>query len=325
MKIRKLAGILAGTATIFFLSGQASKAQETLKPDATFLFAQRDSSSLYMDVYYPADGSESTFLGERKPTILFVFGGGFKGGHRDGDYQKSWFRLLVEQGFTVAAIDYRLGLKDVTKMGLGQASLLYNSIHMAVEDLYSATNYIIENAEEVDIDPSNIVISGSSAGAITVLQADWEICNSTPLSKMLPEGYRYAGVMSFSGAIYSKKGKVRYRDLEPAPTLMFHGTDDRIVTYKQISLFNQKFQGTGKISKQFISKGYDYNIYRFEGNGHEIAAAMISTFPEQIRWLQTNVMYKEKRTVDALVSDPDIEPFTIKDTKTLYGGNVKID
>lgn len=325
MKKLTFAVLAACLLALISMSQHECRAQEILKPDATFMFAERDSAQLFMDVYYPADGSDGTFLGEKKPTILYVFGGGFKGGRRDTGYAKRWFRLLVEQGFTVAAIDYRLGLKDVTKMGLGQASLLYDAIQMAVEDLYAATNYIIDNAVDVDIDPASIVIAGSSAGAITVLQADWEICNSTPLSKVLPEGFRYVGVMSFSGAIYSKMGKVRYRDLEPAPTMMLHGTADNIVPYKQIRLFNQAFQGTGKIAKEFISKDYDYNIYRFDGNSHEIAAAMVTTFPEQIRWLETNIICKEKRTVDTLVNDPEIQPFVIGDVKDIYSGSVNLD
>ncbi|MDO5442332.1 MAG: alpha/beta hydrolase [Bacteroidia bacterium] len=305
--------------------GLKCAAQDFVEPDETYLYAEKDSTQLYLDIYYPSDGSEMTVNGVNKPTILYVFGGGFKGGSRDSYGTRAWFKMLADEGFTIVAIDYRLGLKNATKMGIGQAKLLYEAIRMAVEDTFSATNFLLENSEELDIDPSSIVVSGSSAGAITALQAEWEICNGSELASVLPEGFNYAGVMSFAGAIYSKQGSVRYKT-EPAPTLMFHGTADKIVTYKQIRLFNQAFQGTGKISKQYIRKDYDYNIYRFDGNSHEIAGAMVNTIPEQVRWLNTNVIAKEKRIVDALVSDPSIRKFNFgNNVKELYGGDVNLE
>ena len=48
------------------------------------------------------------------------------------------------------------------------------------------------------------------------------------------------------------------------------------------------------------------SIYRFKGRGHEIANNMVISFPDEIRFLETNVMRKEKRIVDAMVDDPSI-------------------
>lgn len=295
-----------------------------VKPDETYMYAEKDSTQLFMDIYYPADGSEMTVNGVNKPTILYVFGGGFKGGRRDSRSAQRWFKLLADEGFTIVAIDYRLGLKNVSKMGIAQASLLYEAIQMAVEDAFSATEFIVSNREMLDIDPSSIVISGSSAGAITALQAEWEISNRTPLAGMLPAGFNYAGVMSFSGAVFTKNGGARYK-YEPAPTLMFHGTADKIVTYRQIRVFNQAFQGTAKLARVFKYNDYDYNIYRFVGNSHEIAGAMIETFPEQLNWLNTNIIGKEKRTVDARVNDPSIFKWNMGNVNNIYNGNVNLE
>lgn len=317
---------LVSFSVIAILAGSLrSYAQGYAEPDATYLYAVKDSCQLYLDIYYPADGSEMTLRdGSNKPALLYVFGGGFKGGRRDSRGVKPWFKLLADEGYTIIAIDYRLGLKDVKKMGLAQANLLYKAIRMAVEDTYSATNFILDNADDLDINPDAIIVCGSSAGAITALQAEWEICNGTALASVLPEGFNYAGVMSFAGAIYSKHGKVRYKR-EPAPALMLHGTADKIVTYKQIRLFNQAFQGTGKLSKQYKTKDYNYNIYRFDGNGHEIAGAMLNTVPEQLRWIETNVIKKEKRNIDAHIYDSTIVRFGIGNVKDLYGGSVNLE
>ena len=319
MTIRRFAAAAAVLTALICAKAPDCRAQDLLKPDETFMFAEKDSLQLFMDVYYPADGSEMTVDGVNKPTILYVFGGGFKIGSRDNATARHWFRLLTDEGFTVVAIDYRLGLKG--KEGMGSINDVYNAIQMAVEDLFSATKYILENAEEVDIDPSSLVIAGSSAGAITVLQAEWELCNRYGSSTMLPLDFRYAGVMSFAGAIYSRKGTIHYTR-EPSPTLMFHGTNDKIVTYRQIHLFNHAFQGSNVIARVMKNNGFNYCIFRYKDNGHEIAAAMYKTFPEQLAWLEHNIIGKEKRIIDATVNDPSIEVFQVNDLKTLYKGGV---
>ena len=199
------------TAFMLLLAGFAASAQNSLlSPDGTYVYEKRDTCDLFMDVYDPADGSEETFMGHRKPTIIFMFGGGFVGGQRDNQSYNSWFRQLTENGYRVISIDYRLGLKGASKMGIAQVNLLDKAIHMAVEDLFSATNFILENAEQLGVERDNIVISGSSAGAISVMQAEYEVANRTSYASVLPQDFNYAGVMSFAGAILSRKGKVKY-------------------------------------------------------------------------------------------------------------------
>ena len=176
---------------------------------------------------------------------------------------------------------------------------------MAVEDLFSATNFIIDNADQLGVDPENIVISGSSAGAISVMQAEYEIANRTQWASVLPQNFNYAGVMSFSGAILSRKGKVKY-ETAPCPTLMLHGTADKLVPYKQIAFFNLGFFGGGKLVERFKKFGYNYNMYHFVDYGHEIAGSMSTTVDLQIKFLENNVMQKKNRIVETWIEDPNV-------------------
>ena len=73
--------------------------------------------------------------------------------------------------------------------------------------------------------------------------------------------------------------------------------------------------------KSYGKSGYIYNIYRFDGNQHEIASAFIRTFPEQLRFLETNVIKKEKRIIDATVNDPSIKVWKYNSLKEIYQGN----
>ena len=311
------------TAALMLISAAAgfiAQAKSTpISPDGTYLYVERDTCSLYMDVYNPAKGSQTSIDGKQKPTVVFMFGGGFIGGARDDESYNEWFRMLTQNGYRVVSIDYRLGLKGSKRVGVAQVNVLDKAIHMAVEDLFSATAFMIENAETLGIDPANIVISGSSAGAISVMQAEYEICNRTSWAKALPEGFNYAGVMSFSGAILSRKGKVKYEE-EPCATLMLHGTADALVPYNQIAFFNLGFFGGGKLVERFKKFGYSYNMYHFIDYGHEIAGSMNTTLDLQIKFLECNVMGGKDRIVEAWIEDPNVYKGSgPQSRKELYG------
>ena len=293
--------------------------KESITPDGTYMFAQRDTCDLYLDVYNPAKGSETTFNGKAKPTVIFMFGGGFIRGTRDDQDYHKWFRTMTQNGYRVISIDYRLGLKGSNKVGIAQVNVLDKAIHMAVEDLFSATTFIIDNADHLDVDPSNIVISGSSAGAISVMQAEYEISNMTKWAAVLPEGFNYAGVMSFSGAILSREGKVDFKK-KPCPVLMLHGTADELVPYKQIAVFNLGFFGGGKLVKRWQKYGYNYNMFHFIGYGHEIAGSMGTTTDLQFKFLENNVMQGKERIIEAWLTDPDVYKGSgPQSRKELYG------
>ena len=288
-------------------------------PDETYMFAKRDTCELFMDIYHPAKGSQTTFNGTEKPTVIFMFGGGFIHGTRDNESYHKWFKMMTENGYRIVSIDYRLGLKGSNKVGVAQVNVLDQAIHMAVEDLFSATTFIIDNQEQLGIDPKNIVISGSSAGAITVMQAEYEISNRTHWTSVLPQDFNYKGVMSFSGAILSREGKVDF-ELEPCPTLMLHGTADKLVPYKQIKILWLGFFGGGKLVERFEKFGYNYNMYHFVDYGHEIAGSMETTMDLQLRFLETNVMQGKKRIVEAWIEDPDVwKGSGPQSRKELYG------
>lgn len=288
------------------------------QPD-TYMFEKRDTCDLFLDIYNPAEGSRTTYKDKEKPTILFMFGGGFIRGTRNDESYLPWFKAMTEDGYRIISIDYRLGLKGSNKVGVAQVNVLDKAIHMGVEDLFSATRFICDNAETLGINPSDIVIAGSSAGAIIAMQAEYEICNKTSWTEVLPEGFRYAGVMSFSGAILSREGKVDYKVHTPAPTLMLHGTADELVPYKQIAFFNLGFFGGGKLVERFKKFGYNFNMFHFIDYGHEVAASMKTTMDLQKRFLETNVIEGKKRIIEAWISDPDVyKGFGPQSRKELY-------
>ena len=279
------------------------------QPDRTVLFAVRDTCELLLDFYQAAPDAGPCADAPRKPLIIHVFGGAFVTGRRNQPDDRIWYRELADAGYNVAAIDYRLGMKGQEfKANMASLKVLRNAIQIAVDDLLSATVYMINNAAAFGVDPDRIIVSGSSAGAITALQAEWEICNGMEPARVLPEGFNYAGVMSFAGAVFSLQGGVRFPQ-KPCPVLLFHGTADRIVTYRKIALFGIQFAGSDALAKKLAKIGANYQIYRFNDRGHEVAASMRRNVPEELRFLEENAIKGLHRTVEALVDDEGLPDF----------------
>jgi len=297
------------------LIGLSASAQ-TIKPTATYKYVHRDTCDLYLDYYKPASGTDTA----GKPTIMFVFGGGFIRGHRDAEAYLPWFKRLSEDGFPVVSIDYRLGLKGKGKVGLTTTHYMVDACNVGVEDVCAAVAYLTEHASELGIDPKNIVLSGSSAGAIISLCTDWQIANKTSQTKELPAGFKFAGIISYSGAIFSTKGPVKYAST-PSPTCFLHGTADKLVPYNQTAFFNIWFEGTNPLSRTWHHKKYNYNVYRFKDNTHEIAESQMQTYDLVMDFIKHNVMNGEKRIIDKTIDDLDIEKMQMNSQTDLYKDN----
>lgn len=233
----------------------------------TFHYATHDGEALYLDRYMTEVAGE-----ELRPVMIFAFGGGFVGGERDREYYADYFRRLAEAGIVAVSIDYRLGLKSIPE-GIGlidMIGMLKNAVNIAVEDMYAATCYVLDNQKEWRIDPEKIMVSGSSAGAITALQAEWNRCNDTALAAVLPEGFRYAAVVSCAGAIFTTKGKPKF-EAEPAPMLLFHGSSDSNVPYNKASVMGVGFYGSEYVARQLEKLDAPYYFYAVEYADHSLA------------------------------------------------------
>lgn len=277
--------ILLLLSTINSFSQQTSLNKEILKQ--TLTYSTKDTAVLKMDIY------SNDVLTVKKPCVVFVFGGGFITGSRDASLYQLYFNRLAENNYKVISIDYRLGLKGAKWPTIFNTSVLKNAIAMAVTDLYDATGYLISNAERLGIDTSQVILSGSSAGAITVLQADWEKRNHTTISKSLPENFQYKGVIAFAGAILSYTGKPKYH-IPPAPTMMFHGTEDKVVIYNKVKLFNRGMFGSRYLARFFKKQKYPYYFQLVRGAGHEIAGTPMKKNLNDILWFIDTYIFKKK-------------------------------
>lgn len=275
----------------------------------THLYAVKGADSLYLDHYIsPVEG--------KRPCMMFVFGGGFVGGQRDNEMYSKYFNFLTDNGYDVVSIDYRLGLKSLSSTPdismKDVISLLNNAINIAVEDLFSATLYVLENAAEWQIDTRQIVTSGSSAGAITVLQAENALCNLTPSAAVLPADFRYAGVLSYAGAIFSLKGEPKWKRT-PAPIMFFHGSADRQVPYGKATMFGIGFYGPTFLVKEFNKQEWPHWFYDIEYHTHDIAGLpMFQNHNEILTFLTDFVKERRPLTITTTVRDKALKKVDTK-------------
>jgi predicted esterase len=207
-----------------------------------------------------------------RPCMIFAFGGGFVKGVRNHEYYSIYFERLAREGIVVVSIDYRFGLKNLDADGgmVAMIGAFDNAVNMAVEDMYCATNFVIANSQEWAVDTTKIMLSGSSAGAITAVQAEWMRANGAWRAQVLPKDFRYAAVVSCAGAIFSIKGKPKF-DATPAPMLLFHGTSDKNVPYDHASMFGVGFYGSAYITKLLDKLDSPYWFYSAEYVDHKMA------------------------------------------------------
>lgn len=294
----------------------------TMTAQETYLYAKRDTCNLFMDIYRPSEGADTTFEGVDKPAILFLFGGGFVTGARTDDFYQPWYKLLNDNGYTVIAIDYRLGMKGY-QIGKGLRGMykaceqFKKSQDAGVEDVFSAINFLSDNKDETGIDPDNLVIAGSSAGAIIAMACEYEIVNGGTLANALPEGYNFRGVMSFAGAIISISGAPVFA-AEPCPMLMFHGTADKAVSYKHLGTIKRGNWGSSHFASQFARKGYPYVFYRFKNRTHDVAAYIEVMWDKEKDFLEQDVMLGGRRTIDEVIDDPTLPSWGNITLKSIY-------
>lgn len=285
----------------------------------TYMFVERDSS-LCLDVYKPETPRAD------KAAVLMAFGGGFFSGERNNDQMKRWASALLEHGFTVISIDYRLGFKDSDFVAshsrlLQLPDLFMHCIDIAVQDCAAAVAWVCSNAGMLDIDPSKLILTGSSAGAITILQLDYYRANSMSGASALPAGWKPVAVIPYSGGVMCRDSKLKYAT-DPAPTMLLHGTKDRIVTYKSIGLpFGKKMHGGKKMDKALTRQDIPHWFIRFDGIGHEVADWLPGSVDLFCAFVDLTLAGRIT-TLDATMTDSGLKPtaWAQMNMFQLYGG-----
>ena len=237
------------------------------------------TQTLYLDVYEPAGDD----LSER-PLVIFMFGGAFVGGSRNSPVMVELCTRYAKMGYVAATIDYRL---TPTLIWNGTEQNAYKAVIKAIHDLKSAIRFLRMNDELYDdfkIDTSRIYAGGSSAGAISSVNAAY-INNESEIPESIfdfviesggLEGYSgnpgynsaFYGVVNLSGAI----GHYDWIETGDIPIVSVHGDEDTVVPYADelLTLFgiNVQVYGSFIIHQTMTELGNQSALHTFEGEGH---------------------------------------------------------
>ena len=116
------------------------------------VYKEIDQRDLLLDLYHPTNGNKEA----PHPVIIYTHGGGWAAGSKQGIANGSFkvvFRQLLDHGFAVASVDYRLCRPD---SGV--------TMRDCVIDSKDAVRYLSKNSNTLQLDPARFFVMGDSAG-----------------------------------------------------------------------------------------------------------------------------------------------------------------
>lgn len=252
-------------------------AQEKPKPKPPVL---PPGTQVLRDIEYVANGHErqklDLYLPEKaakpSPLVVWIHGGGWRGGSKENP-PLLW---LLERGYAVASINYRLS----------QHAPFPAQIH----DCKAAIRWLRANASKYGIDPNRIGVAGGSAGGHLVallgtggdvqelegnlgvtgvssrVQAVCDIFGPADFVRFEPLNRDPKSVLAqlLGGTVEEKKklarlaSPVTHASKDDPPFLILHGTADKVVPIAQSEILEQTLK----------QAGVEVTLVKIEGAGH---------------------------------------------------------
>lgn len=263
----------------------------------TYTYKNVDSKKkLKFDFYKPTEAKSES------PLLIYVHGGGFSGGKRNSKNAVRFAKQMAERGYAVASVSYRLTMRNVGFGCSTKYSDKINAFDSASEDISLAIKYILKNKRRFNISSNKIILIGTSAGAETVLNLVYVYNN-----KILPKGFKFAGVVSMAGAVTSVK---KITSKNAIPTQLFHGTNDKLVPYDIASHHYCSKKSNGYLllygSKPIADKlkklGKPFYLYTVKKGDHSWSIRpMIYTKPEILDFLYYDVLEQCERQIETVI------------------------
>lgn len=243
----------------------------------------RKTQSLTMDVYSPVT-TDSVEV--RHPLLLLMHGGGFYVGDKQDSCIRALCRYFAQTGYVAVSINYRMGFLP-TKSEIERAG------YMALQDAHAAMRYLVDHADQFEIDTAELFVGGASAGAITALNLAFMRDENRPRSAN-GIGQRKLGDIASSGnsskATFTIKGVANMwgavnnlKILENSKTAIvsFHGDADQVVPYDNGFPFSdistqlgkrmfEKMYGSKQIDQKAKEIGLRSRMYTYSGEGHSL-------------------------------------------------------
>jgi len=225
---------------------------------------------LKLDLFVPKDGPTP------RPGIVFIHGGGWKGGHRRQFHRQAAY--LAGKGYVGACIEYRFS---------GEAKF-----PAALEDCKCAVRWMRANAKTYQIDSNRIAACGGSAGGhlaamvgVTEASHGFEgkgghegmssrvqlVVNFNGVSDLDELGRNRPlknAIQKFLGPTHPENPKlyvlaspITHIDAKDPPSLLLHGTADETVPFKQSVAMMKKLNDVGVAAEMYEAMGAGHGFF----------------------------------------------------------------
>ncbi len=239
------------------------------------VYAAPGGHELRVDILYPSAPPPKAGY----PLIISIHGGGWVQGNRSQDLL---LRPLVEHGYALASIDYRLSTRA--------------KFPAQIDDARSALDWLIANARSLKLDAGNIGVTGASAGGQLALLLGLDparkpnpikaICAFYPptdLVAIIPAekhdrpdnlvAQLLGGPIGKHLALARAGSPLTHAGASSPPVLLIHGDKDRLVPIEQSRLLDRALRAAGAKSHIIV---YEGKAHGFELRSETVEA--IATF-----------------------------------------------
>ncbi len=235
------------------------------------IYKETPQRDLKLDLY------QNRYLSQNAPVIIFIHGGSWTKGDKN-DYLV-YCLSYAQRGYVTASLSYRFS----------QESLFPS----AIEDVICGIKWIKQNGDKYGIDSSRVALVGGSAGGHLAILAAYTSdefvfetdCHNYETSATVQAVVNIYGpsdlttdyaisvpaTQKFIGGqfhempeVYKKASPIQYVSPSDPPTLILHGTLDKIVPVTQ----------SDSLRNKLITVGVPSEYHRLEGWPHTMDAAV---------------------------------------------------
>lgn len=237
-----------------------SKTNELPKPERIVEYKKVGDTALHLHVFNPPGHKVS----DKRPAIVFFFGGGWNGGTPTQFYGQSAY--FASRGMVAISAEYRTKKSSNT------------SPQECVKDGKSAVRWLRGHAGELGIDPDRIAAGGGSAGghvaaATGTLKEFNEAGEDTmiscrpnalvlfnPVFDNGPQGYGHDRVKDY----WKEFSPIDNIDANTPPTVVFLGTKDNLIPVDTAKRFQKLMKDAGGRCELHLYEGQPHGFFNKE-------------------------------------------------------------
>ncbi|QDT09774.1 alpha/beta hydrolase [Planctomycetes bacterium K23_9] len=271
----------------FSLLSSAETIKHDFKGDATAeVFKKASGDDLWIYRFDPVDHDAKS---DKRPAVVFFFGGGWNGGQVTQFEQHA--KYLAARGAVTFVADYRVKSRQKT------------GPDACVADGKSAIRWVRKNAARFGIDPNRIAAGGGSAGghvaATTGIcdglddpaDSDSDVSSKSnalllfnPVYDNGPDGYGHERAKKWFPAISPAHNITK----DDPPTIVFLGSKDQLIPVSTAKKFDADLRAAGVKSEVWIYDGQPHGFFNESKSKKSFLDTVLKmdAFLVSIGWLQ---------------------------------------